>query len=47
MLPISDQTHLARERARSDAEFYKAHKETEANKVSLNNLENENKSVSC
>lgn len=35
MSEIEDLTHLAREKAKSDAEFYKAHKETEANKLKL------------
>lgn len=30
---VLDQTHLAKERARSDAEFYHASKQAEANKV--------------
>ena len=34
LLPISDMTHLAREKARSDADFYKADKEAQSNKVS-------------
>lgn len=32
---VLDATHLAKERARADAEFYKAKKEAEANSVGL------------
>ena len=31
----SDSTHLAKEKAKADAEFYKTQKESEANKVSM------------
>ncbi len=34
---LSDETHLAKERAKADAEFYKAQKQAEANKVSRAN----------
>ncbi len=30
-----DQTHLAREKARADADYYKAQKEAESNKVKV------------
>jgi len=33
MFIVSDLTHLARERAKADAEFYKVQKEAESNKV--------------
>lgn len=35
MSEIEDSTHLAREKAKSDANFYKAQKESEANKLKL------------
>ena len=35
MSEIEDSTHLAKEKAKADAEFYKSEKESESNKVGL------------
>ena len=35
---VADQTHLAKEKALADAEFYKSSKEAESNKVAISEL---------